>query len=36
LKVTLIDGTAHPRRETRRGHLAEAAKAMGATPVGKD
>jgi DNA polymerase-3 subunit gamma/tau len=36
LKVALIDGTAQPRRETRRGHLAEAAKAMGATPVGKD
>ncbi|MCL4240712.1 MAG: DNA polymerase III subunit gamma/tau [Dehalococcoidia bacterium] len=36
LKVTLIDGSAQPRRETRRGHLAEAAKAMGATPVGKD
>lgn len=36
LKVTLIDGSAQPRREPRRGHLAEAAKAMGATPIGKD
>ena len=36
LVVTLIEGSAQPRRETRRGHLAEAAKAMGATPIGKD
>ncbi len=36
LLVTLIEGSAQPRRETRRGHLAEAAKAMGATPIGKD
>lgn len=36
LKVMLIDGSAQPRREPRRGHLAEAAKAMGATPIGKD
>ncbi|GMV85845.1 MAG: hypothetical protein AMXMBFR80_17000 [Dehalococcoidia bacterium] len=36
LKVMLIDGSAQPRREPRRGHLAEAAKALGATPIGKD
>jgi len=36
LAVMLVDSSAQPRRETRRGHLAEAAKAMGATPVGKD
>jgi len=36
LKVTLTDGTAQPKRETSKGHLAEAARAMGATPIGKD
>jgi len=36
LKLTHIDGTTQPKRETRRGHLAEAARAIGATPVGKD
>ncbi len=36
LRVTLIDGDAQPRRETRRGHLAQAARAMGATQVGKE
>lgn len=36
LKVTLTDGTAQPKREMPKGHLAEAARAMGATPIGKD
>ena len=36
LVVRLIENDTGPKRETRRGHLAEAAKAMGATPVGKD
>ncbi|MGE3573001.1 MAG: DNA polymerase III subunit gamma/tau [Dehalococcoidia bacterium] len=36
LKVTLTDGSAQPKRETPKGHLAEAARAMGATPIGKD
>ncbi len=37
LKVRLADGEdTGPRRETRRGHLAEAARAIGATPVGKE
>jgi DNA polymerase III subunit gamma/tau len=37
LVVKLVEqDAATPRRETRRGHLAEAARAMGATPVGKD
>jgi hypothetical protein len=36
LKVTLTDGAAQPKRETPKGHLAEAARAMGATPIGKD
>ena len=36
LKVTLMDGSSQPKRETPKGHLAEAARAMGATPVGKD
>lgn len=36
LKVTLLEQAAQPRRETQKGHLAEAARAMGATPVGKD
>ncbi len=36
LVVRLLEQDAAPRRETRRGHLAEAARAMGATPVGKD
>ncbi len=33
--VKLIEESAQPKRETRRGHLAEAARAIGATPVGK-
>lgn len=36
LVVKLTEQDSGPRRETRRGHLAEAARAMGATPVGKD
>ena len=36
LRVTLMEGDGQPRRETRRGHLAEAARAMGATQVGKE
>jgi hypothetical protein len=36
LTVKLIEGTSQPRREPRRGHLVEAAKAMGGQPVGKD
>jgi len=36
LKVRLNEQSAAPKRETPRGHLAEAAKALGATPVGKD
>ena len=36
LKVTLLEQSAQPRRETQKGHLAEAARAIGATPVGKD
>ncbi|MCC6268567.1 MAG: DNA polymerase III subunit gamma/tau [Dehalococcoidia bacterium] len=36
LTVTLIDGSSQPKRETPKGHLAEAARAIGATPVGKD
>ena len=34
--VTLIEESSQPKRETRKGHLAEAARALGATPVGKD
>lgn len=36
LVVRLTEQDSGPKRETRRGHLAEAARAMGATPVGKD
>jgi DNA polymerase-3 subunit gamma/tau len=38
LKLTLqhIEQSRQPRRESRRGHLAEAARAMGATPVTKE
>ncbi len=36
LKVTLMDGSVQPKREMPKGHLAEAARAMGATPIGKD
>ncbi len=36
LVVKQIEQDSGPKRETRRGHLAEAARAMGATPVGKD
>ena len=36
LKVTLLEQSAQPKRETQKGHLAEAARAMGATPIGKD
>lgn len=37
LKVRMADsGDNAPQRETRRGHLAEAARAIGATPVGKE
>ncbi len=36
LKVTHMETAASPKRETPRGHLAEAARALGATPVGKD
>jgi hypothetical protein len=36
LTVKLIEGPSQPRREPRRGHLAEAAKAMGGQPVRKD
>jgi hypothetical protein len=36
IAVKLIEESSQPKRETRRGHLAEAARAMGATPVGKD
>jgi hypothetical protein len=36
LKVTLLEQSARPKRETQKGHLAEAARAMGATPIGKD
>lgn len=36
LKVALLQQAAAPRRESPKGHLAEAAKAIGGTPVGKD
>jgi len=36
VSVRLLEAPTQPRRETRRGHLAEAARAIGATPVGKD
>jgi hypothetical protein len=37
LKVTLIEGEQEPgRRPARSGHLAAAAKALGAVPVQKD
>jgi DNA polymerase-3 subunit gamma/tau len=36
LSVKLLEGPTQPTRETRRGHLAEAARAIGATPVGKE
>jgi len=37
MKVRLVEGAeAAPKRETKRGHLAEAARQMGATPVGKE
>lgn len=36
LRVRLLEGSAQPKREPRRGHLVEAAKAMGGIPVGKD
>ena len=35
IAVKLVQESTQPKRETRRGHLAEAARAMGATPVGK-
>lgn len=34
--VRLVQESTAPKRETPRGHLAEAARAIGATPVGKD
>lgn len=34
--VTLVQESTQPKRETRKGHLAETARALGATPVGKD
>ncbi|MEO8538473.1 MAG: DNA polymerase III subunit gamma/tau [bacterium] len=34
--VTLVEESTQPKRATPRGHLAEAAKALGATPIGKD
>ena len=36
LKVSLMEQSSQPKRETQKGHLAEAARAMGATPIGKD
>ncbi len=36
LKVSLIERSAQAKPATKRGHLAEAARAMGATPVGKE
>lgn len=36
VSVTLIQESMQPKRETRKGHLAETARALGATPVGKD
>ncbi len=36
LTVRLIEGGQQAKRPARSGHLAEAAKALGATPVGKD
>ena len=36
LKVILTEEAAQPKRETPRGHLAEAARAIGAKPVGRD
>ena len=36
LKVSLVEQASQPRRATPRGHLAEAARAIGATPVGKE
>ncbi len=36
LKVKLVQKAAAPRRLPRGGHLVEAARALGATPVGKD
>lgn len=36
LKVSQLEQSSSPKRETPRGHLAEAARALGATPVGKE
>lgn len=36
INLTLTNESTQPKRETRKGHLAEAARALGATPVGKD
>ena len=36
IAVKLVGESTQPKREMRRGHLAETAKAIGATPVGKD
>lgn len=36
INLTLTSESTQPKRETRKGHLAEAARALGATPVGKD
>ncbi len=36
LRVKLVEAPSQPKREPRRGHLVEAAKAMGGIPVGKD
>jgi DNA polymerase-3 subunit gamma/tau len=36
LKVSLVEKAAQKRRAPKGGHLVEAARAMGATPVGKD
>ena len=36
LELRQVDQGGQPRREARRGHLAEAARAMGATPVNKE
>ncbi|WP_322794909.1 DNA polymerase III subunit gamma/tau [Tepidiforma sp.] len=36
LRVQLVEATKQANREPRRGHLAEAAKKMGARPIGKD
>jgi DNA polymerase III subunit gamma/tau len=36
LKVTLVERTPQAKPASKRGHLAEAARAIGATPVGKE